>query len=81
MPSSTGGDDGCGKEAFNFCEGRACKNENKARREANRQEKAGRNVRYCRRMQADCDAACKGSGNRNGGQLHEVLRNLTRVSM
>src|SRR5579859_6967687 len=61
---------GCGREEkVHFNEAKSRKNENEARGEASRQEKAGCDLRRHQGMQAECDAARKGSDNRNGRQL------------
>src|SRR5580704_4920752 len=45
------------------------------------EERQRRGVARDRRMQPQCDAARKGSGDRQGGQPHGTLRNLTSVSI
>jgi hypothetical protein len=69
------------EEASDSCQGKACNDKSKTKKETSGEKKCRRDMgRYCR-MQANCDAASKSRGNRNGRQPHGVLRNLTSVSM
>ena len=69
------------EEMSDFCEKKSGNNEDKYAEKKSRKKKDRRDVRYDRRVQAQCDATSKSYGNRNGRKPHGALRKLTKVSM